>query len=226
MYNSAFYKLSAREALKNNYWAVLICAIVCVVPTYFSTKLGLAAVSFGLIPDWCVRILDAVVQIFVINILMVGFIRFLIKLAPREESSLSGYDYNLVFSGYKENFPGTLAATFMRQLRIFLWSVLAAVILLLAGLCAWASVGTLETVADVTVIVSGSDAQVFSAGAHPIAKGMALRVAGEESVILSTASDGYGRITGRAEMDLPDGSYSGQLVVDSTRPIDFLLKSR
>ena len=62
------------------------------------------------------------------------------------------------------------------------WSVLAAVILLLAGLFAWASVGTLETVADVTVIVSGSDAQVFSAGAHPIAKGMALRVAGEESV--------------------------------------------
>lgn len=107
-----------------------------------------------------------------------------------------------------------------------IWSVLAAVILLLAGLFAWASVGTLETVADVTVIVSGSDAQVFSAGAHPIAKGMALRVAGEESVILSTASDGYGRITGRAEMDLPDGSYSGQLVVDSTRPIDFLLKSR
>lgn len=133
MYNSAFYKLSAREALKNNYWAALICAIVCVVPSYFSTKLGLVAVSFGLIPDWCVRILDAVVQIFVINILMVGFIRFLIKLTPRDESGLSGYDYNLVFSGYKENFLGTLAATFMRQLKIFLWSLLAAVPTLLAA---------------------------------------------------------------------------------------------
>lgn len=107
-----------------------------------------------------------------------------------------------------------------------IWSVLAAVILLLAGLFAWASIGTLETVADVTVIVSGSEAQVISTGAQPIAKGMTLRVAGKESVILSTDADGYGRITGRAETALPDGSYSGQLVVDSTRPIDFLLKSR
>ncbi len=126
MYDSAFYKLSAREALKNNYWAALICAVVCVVPSYFSTKLGAAAASFGLIPDWSIRLLSAAVQIFVINILMVGFIRFLMKLAPREESGLSGYDYNLVFSGYKENFIGTLAATFMRQLKIFLWSLLAA----------------------------------------------------------------------------------------------------
>ena len=133
MYNSAFYKLSARETLKNNYWAALICAIVCVVPSYFTAKLGLVAVSFGLIPDWCVRLLSAVVQIFVINILTVGFIRFLIKLAPREESGLSGYDYNLIFSGYKENFWGTLTTTFMRQLKIFLWSMLAAAPTLLAA---------------------------------------------------------------------------------------------
>ena len=107
-----------------------------------------------------------------------------------------------------------------------IWAVLAAVILLLAGLFAWSSVGTLETTADAVIVVSGSDAQVFAPGGEILAEGMPLRVEGQEYSIASAEVDEYGRVTGEAIVDLPDGTYEGEVVVDSTRPIDFLLESR
>lgn len=125
MYNSGFYKLSAREQLRNNYWAAVLCAIVCMVPSYFVTRLSLIVISTNLNPA-IMELVSTVVQIFVVNILMVGFIRFLSGLEPREEAGLDGYEYNMVFSGYKMNFKRTLAATFMRQLKVFLWGLLAA----------------------------------------------------------------------------------------------------
>ena len=107
-----------------------------------------------------------------------------------------------------------------------LWAVLAAVVLLLAGLFAWSTVGTLETTADATVVVSGSDAQVITAEGKSLSDGMILRVAGQEYRIVSTDTDEYGRMTGEAMVDMPDGTYQGEVVVDSTSPIDFLLESR
>ena len=59
-----------------------------------------------------------------------------------------------------------------------------------------------------------------------IREGMKLRVGSEEAVIASTKEDSYGRITGVAEISLPDGSYNGIVVVDETKPISFLLESR
>ena len=107
-----------------------------------------------------------------------------------------------------------------------IWVVLAAVVLLLAGIFAWSTVGTLETKADATVIVSGSDAQIITAEGKSLSDGMILRVAGQEYRIVSTNTDEYGRMTGEAMVDLPDGTYQGEVVVDSTSPIDFLLESR
>ena len=107
-----------------------------------------------------------------------------------------------------------------------IWAVLAAVILLLAGLFAWSTVGTLETTADATVVVSGSSARVIITGAGTLEEGMPVRIAGQEYRIVSTDTDEYGRMTGEAMVDLPDGTYQGEVVVDSTSPIDFLLESR
>ena len=106
------------------------------------------------------------------------------------------------------------------------WAVLAAIILLLAGLFAWAAVGTLETSAPVTVIVEDHTAQIVPAAGEALSAGMPLRVAGQEYVISSAAEDAYGRLTGSAEVGLPDGVYEGTVVVERTRPIDFLLTSR
>ena len=107
-----------------------------------------------------------------------------------------------------------------------IWAVLAAVILLLAGLFAWSTVGTLETTADATVVVSGSSARVIITGAGTLEEGMPVRIAGQQYRIVSTDTDEYGRMTGEAMVDLPDGTYQGEVVVDSTSPIDFLLESR
>ena len=106
------------------------------------------------------------------------------------------------------------------------WVILAAVIFLLAGLFAWSRVGTLETSADVKVVVEGRLAEIIPVGQEDIASGMPLRVSGRESVIISVEKDGYGRTIGRAEVDLPDGIYDGTVVTEVTHPIDFLTESR
>lgn len=86
--------------------------------------------------------------------------------------------------------------------------------------------GTLETTVDATVVVIDSSAQVVTAGGKSLSGGMIFRVAGQEYRIASADTDDYGRMTGVARVDLPDGTYEGEVVVESTRPIDFRLESR
>ena len=106
-----------------------------------------------------------------------------------------------------------------------IWAILAAVILLLGGLFAWATVGTLETRASVKVIVDDHTAQVIPVAANRLAEGMPLRVSSEDSFIASTGVDDYGRLYGVAEVQLPDGTYDGDVVLSQTHPIEFLLTS-
>ena len=107
-----------------------------------------------------------------------------------------------------------------------IWVILAAIIALLAGLFAWGTIGTLETGAKVKVIVEEHMAQVVPMGSEILSEGMPLRVASQETAIASVGRDDYGRIFGVAEISLPDGVYDGTVVVEKTRPIDFLLESR
>ena len=107
-----------------------------------------------------------------------------------------------------------------------IWVILAAIIALLVGLLAWGTIGTLETSAKVKVIVEEHMAQVIPLGSERLAEGMTLCVASQETVIASTGRDDFGRIFGVAELPLPDGVYDGTVVVEQTRPIDFLLESR
>ena len=107
-----------------------------------------------------------------------------------------------------------------------IWVILAAVILLLAALFAWATIGTLETSAPVKVIVADHMAQVVPTGTEAVADGMPLRIASQEFYLASTGTDDYGRTFGVAEATLPDGVYDGTVVVERVRPIDFLLESK
>ena len=61
-----------------------------------------------------------------------------------------------------------------------IWVILAAVILLLAGVFAWSMIGTLETKAEVKVIVEDHTAQVIGLGAETLKEGMPLRVGGQD----------------------------------------------
>ena len=109
-----------------------------------------------------------------------------------------------------------------------MWIILAAVIALLVGVFAWSAVGTLETTVDATAIVQDHTAQIAASGqsADALQAGMPLRIASQEFVIASVDYDEYGRATAYAEVSLPDGSYDATVVVEQTRPIEFLLESR
>ena len=107
-----------------------------------------------------------------------------------------------------------------------IWIVLAAIILLMAGVFVWASVGTLDTEADAKVFVEDHTARVIVDGSEELKSGMPLMVSGKEFSIAYVEADEYGRSVGIAEISLPDGTYTGEVIVDSMRPIDFLLESR
>ena len=106
-----------------------------------------------------------------------------------------------------------------------IWVILDAVILLLVGMLAWSMVGTLETKAQVKVIVSDHVAQVIPLGAETLLPGMQIEVSGHEGKIAASQTDEYGRSVGTAEVTLPDGTYDGEVVTEIVHPISFLLES-
>ena len=108
-----------------------------------------------------------------------------------------------------------------------IWVVLAAVLTLLVGFFVWMSVGTIETTVDVGVSTQGRIAEVAVKSSNAtIEKDMTLRVGDQETAILSTKTDEYGRTVGTAELNLSDGMYDGTLVTESVHPIEFLLTSK
>ena len=107
-----------------------------------------------------------------------------------------------------------------------IWVILAAVLLLLAGVFAWSTVGTLETKAEVKVVVTEHTARIIPLGSEALTEGMLLRVGGQDALVASAETDEYGRSVGTAELALPDGTYDGTVVTESVRPISFLLESR
>lgn len=107
-----------------------------------------------------------------------------------------------------------------------IWAVLAAVILLMAGILVWSSVGTLETTIDAKVVVEDHTAQIFPVRrASEMQAGMPLRVSSTEAAIASVKEDEYGRVVGKAEIFLPDGFYEGEVVIERIHPIRFLTGS-
>ena len=76
-----------------------------------------------------------------------------------------------------------------------------------------------------TVVVEQNEATIVTASGS-LAKGMPLRVEGQETTIQTAEEDAYGRIIGQTVVDLPDGTYKGVVVTEQLHPIEFLLTSR
>ncbi len=104
------------------------------------------------------------------------------------------------------------------------WVILVAVVVLLAGIIAWACVGTLPTRADAKVIVRDGTAAILVDEPYVAAEGMTVTVGNNDCSVTSTVTDEYGEIVGHASTSLPDGVYDGKAIVDETRAIDFLLQ--
>ena len=106
-----------------------------------------------------------------------------------------------------------------------IWAVLTAVIILLAGVFVWSCTGTLETKSPASMVVKNHVAEIVVKDDSVLEKGMVIKEDSQEYYIASVSEDEYGRKTGIAEVNLPDGKYDAEVVTETTRRVEFLLKA-
>lgn len=105
------------------------------------------------------------------------------------------------------------------------WIVLAALIMLIGGLAAWAAVGTLETTADAKAYVEDGIAYASVIEKAEINSDMTLRINSREYDIAYVDTNEYGMPVAYAPADLlADGVYDAQIVLETISPISFLFK--
>ena len=107
-----------------------------------------------------------------------------------------------------------------------IWLILAAAVMLLAGLIVWSSVGRLETLTAASVSVTDGTA-IITVGDDSegrIASGMSLRVGAQEFEISKVEKDTSGKTVAYAPVTLANGNYDASIVVESISPISFLIK--
>ena len=105
------------------------------------------------------------------------------------------------------------------------WIILGTVIALLAGLFVWASVSSMETLADAEAVVSGGEAVIYltDMDSELMQTGMKVRFDDDEFEISSVGRDELGRKVAYADVTAADGSYKSSVVIESVHPISFLL---
>lgn len=127
-----------------------------------------------------------------------------------------------------------------------LWTLLAAIIFLLAGVCVWGVYGRLDTTLPVAAICNNGTITCYvkETDAAPLQSGMTVKVNNEldlqidsisaEPVVVDETFDSYAlHIGGLAEGEwvyavyvkaqLADGVYPADIVMDSVSPISFVL---
>ncbi|MBQ1482881.1 MAG: hypothetical protein IIZ28_04850 [Erysipelotrichaceae bacterium] len=105
--------------------------------------------------------------------------------------------------------------------------IMAAVIVLLAGMIVWACVGEISTKADASALVQGNEVIVYLTGerASLLDKGDLIEIEGETVKVTETKTDEYGRAVGKAVVNnVKEGSYEVKVIVESIRPISFLFR--
>ena len=129
---------------------------------------------------------------------------------------------------------------YMRVANPGVWTLLAAVIALLIGVCVWGVFGRLDTVADTAVVSDGerSFCVVRSEYMDDVAEGAVVKAEGERFTVAymengsgistgaaSLAGVGEGEPFALAVLDgaLPAGIYEAKLVVESVAPMSFVL---
>ena len=107
-----------------------------------------------------------------------------------------------------------------------IWTILAAVILLLGGMFAWASVGKLETTANAMAVIENGTATVMitEAATSKITSEMSVRIDSQDYQISTVKYDEYGRPVAYAPIALADGNYDAKIVVETISPLKFLFK--
>ena len=105
-----------------------------------------------------------------------------------------------------------------------IWMVLAAVIVLLAGILIASITGTLESTVPATARIENGTATVEVRGqaAGELKEGMTLRIRGREAAISGVDWVASDIAEATAGVDLPDGNYEAEVVTEVITPIRFL----
>lgn len=125
------------------------------------------------------------------------------------------------------------------------WMVLAAVVLLLVGVCVWGVVGTLDTKLPAAAVCTGGELTVYvkEDGIASVKEGMTVRIGETEGEIIAISAEPvaaedalseYARHVGQLQdgqwvyavlvsASVPDGVHTAQIVVESIAPMSFLL---
>ena len=105
------------------------------------------------------------------------------------------------------------------------WLILAAVILLLAGMLIWSSTASIDSFAvgtaqveDGTMQIRFDDEQI----ARSVKSGMKVVAGEEESRIVGVGTDAAGRLFASAETTLADGSYPVRVLFRRTQVLSLL----
>ena len=125
------------------------------------------------------------------------------------------------------------------------WMVLAAIVILLAGVIVWSCVGHLETTLDTAVVCENGEAVVFvkEADIEKIEVGMTVRVGDKEYAVseiptepvridgtiaeyaihLGGLTEGEWVYAVKVSGDFADGIQKAEIVIESITPISFIL---
>ena len=125
------------------------------------------------------------------------------------------------------------------------WMVLAAIVILLAGVVVWGFIGHLDTTLDTAVVCENGEAVIYvkEADAEKIEVGMTVRVGDKEytiseipteprrvdSTISEYAIHASGLVEGewvyavKVNGDFADGVQKAEIVIESISPISFIL---
>ncbi len=105
------------------------------------------------------------------------------------------------------------------------WLILAAIILLLAGILLWSSFASIDSFASGSAQVENGSMKIYFDNeqiARNVKSGMTVRAGETESRIESIGTDAKGRLFASAASSLPDGIYSVTVVYKQTQLISLL----
>ena len=105
------------------------------------------------------------------------------------------------------------------------WLILAAVILLLAGMLFWSATSSIDSVATGTAQVESGTMRVFLDDdqiARSVQAGMTVKIGGTESTITGVGTDADGRLFAAGDTTLADGSYPARVILRQTQVLRLL----
>ena len=105
------------------------------------------------------------------------------------------------------------------------WLILAAVILLLAGMLIWSATSSIDSVATGTAQVENGTMRILLDDeqiARSIQTGMTVKVGETESTITGVGTGADGRLFATGETTLADGSYPARVILRQTQVLRLL----